>query len=339
MEFQEKLKICTIIIALPNNRRPDFRRLIRGVLLRKLGVFMKKPFDPDSEFIITVHFSHSETEEEPQFLMSQEPPKKKRKKSKKSSSDIFEQLTDKLDNISTDVFKSYLKANNKLLTSFRKYPVPPKHVSQVVNIRTECKHHAVFFAGNYTKYLRGLAQTKWILNGTRKGDGSVEECIVSTILNATKSKSYKFHAAGREDIDVRMLGSGRPFVLQCENPQKVYFSKEELKQIQEEVNKSTDAVQISNLRRITRKEFESFVHGQTSKRKSYRCVVWVSKKLSQKDIEFLNSQKELVIQQQTPIRVLHRRTFDTRPKTIHSIHCELINEHWMIVDLVTQAGT
>ena len=28
------------------------------------------------------------------------------------------------------------------------------------------------------------------------------------------------HAAGREDIDVRMLGDGRPFIIEFENPKK-----------------------------------------------------------------------------------------------------------------------
>ena len=34
------------------------------------------------------------------------------------------------------------------------------------------------------------------------------------------SKQAYLHAAGREDIDVRMLGQGRPFVIEFVNPKK-----------------------------------------------------------------------------------------------------------------------
>ena len=38
----------------------------------------------------------------------------------------------------------------------------------------------------------------------------------------------KFSSSGREDVDVRMLGLGRPFLFELVNPRKVYFSKEEM---------------------------------------------------------------------------------------------------------------
>ena len=34
------------------------------------------------------------------------------------------------------------------------------------------------------------------------------------------ASDYKFSSGGREDIDVRMLGKGRPFVLKLINPKK-----------------------------------------------------------------------------------------------------------------------
>ena len=43
----------------------------------------------------------------------------------------------------------------------------------------------------------------------------------------------KFHGAGREDIDVRMLGSGRTFVLEILEPK---IRDLDLETLQEEVN-------------------------------------------------------------------------------------------------------
>ncbi|KAL0535238.1 hypothetical protein IC582_020758 [Cucumis melo] len=51
----------------------------------------------------------------------------------------------------------------------------------------------------------------------RIGEASVEEILGNNILPFCGGDSYKFHAAGREDVDVRMLASGRPFLLEIQN--------------------------------------------------------------------------------------------------------------------------
>lgn len=59
--------------------------------------------------------------------------------------------------------------------------------------------------------------------------------------------------------------------------------------------------------------------GEEHKTKGYCCVCLVKKKYS---IEYLRSRipsLPLVIEQKTPIRVLHRRTVATRSKTIHDL--------------------
>jgi tRNA pseudouridine synthase 10 len=60
-----------------------------------------------------------------------------------------------------------------------------------------------------------------MIDGERMGEASVEEIIGNAILPYLRGDRYKFHAAGREagreDIDVRMLGSGRPFLAEVLN--------------------------------------------------------------------------------------------------------------------------
>lgn len=53
----------------------------------------------------------------------------------------------------------------------------------------------------------------------RKGRNSVEEIIIESIATTvgTDVTNLKMHGCGREDIDVRMLGNGRPFVVECLN--------------------------------------------------------------------------------------------------------------------------
>lgn len=55
----------------------------------------------------------------------------------------------------------------------------------------------------------------------RKGRYSVEEIIASYIYEATSCHACTLHGCGREDIDVRCLGNGRPFCLQILQARKI----------------------------------------------------------------------------------------------------------------------
>ena len=83
----------------------------------------------------------------------------------------------------------------------------------------------LYIAGRYRKLARGIPQSRWFCPKCR-GEGcaecnwtgkmypeSVEEIISTPILEKCGGEETALHAAGREDIDARMLGRGRPFVL------------------------------------------------------------------------------------------------------------------------------
>ena len=58
--------------------------------------------------------------------------------------------------------------------------------------------------------------------------------IGSFFQNESKGLSSLFHGSGREDVDVLMLGDGRPFVLEVINPKKRSI---DLKYIEKSINK------------------------------------------------------------------------------------------------------
>lgn len=62
------------------------------------------------------------------------------------------------------------------------------------------------------------SQTQWIVDGKRLYPSSIEEEMSEPLLKYFNSQHYLFHAGGREDADVRMLGNGRPFIFQLINP-------------------------------------------------------------------------------------------------------------------------
>ena len=171
---------------------------------------------------------------------------------------------------------------------------------------------------------------------------SVEEELVREVLPAFGCSSHRFSSSGREDLDVRMLGDGRPFCLELLQAKRV-LDETQLRQLERRMNGSTELVEVRGLRLAGRAEFEAMKRGVDSKRKLYRCLVWASRALTAADLSLLSSSSPLTVQQRTPIRVLHRRSALTRPKLIHEMKAERVKDEgvgcWCVLDLVTSSGT
>ena len=84
---------------------------------------------------------------------------------------------------------------------------------------------------------------------------------------------------------------------------------------------------------------ELMKQGEEAHRKEYRCVVALSRALTKSDVASLNATIDLVCQQLTPMRVLHRRTLMVRERTIHAMRAEQLSSRYLQLDLTTQAGT
>ncbi|KAH9067346.1 hypothetical protein Ae201684P_021505 [Aphanomyces euteiches] len=232
---------------------------------------------------------------------------------------------------------------------------PPPKVSASSTLNCTIERAPIYLAGRYLKYERGLSQTPWVVEGERLGESSVEEAIGDIVLPHFHAKSFKFHTAGREDVDVRMLGNGRPFILELLGLNFPFISAikriridaklatlptEDFKRIQEEVNTKNDQrVEIREFTSTTKEMFAELQSGADSKKKTYCCVVWVADKLTPERVAILDSISDLEVAQKTPVRVLHRRTLLTRPKVIHNAKCQVLNDHYMLLRLTTSAGT
>lgn len=58
-------------------------------------------------------------------------------------------------------------------------------------------------------------------NMVRKGLSSVQDLLGEPLREEIfGADEVLLHGSGREDIDVRMLGRGRPFILEFKNPKK-----------------------------------------------------------------------------------------------------------------------
>lgn len=153
-----------------------------------------------------------------------------------------------------------------------------------------------------------------------------------------------FSSSGREDVDVRCLGNGRPFLLEIPDSYRTALPDSVAADIERIVDQSL-LVSIKDLQIVTREDTKHVKHGEENKKKIYRalcCCTESPRVVPQSVIDKINAiDKEFVIQQATPIRVLHRRTLLKRPRSIYSVKAQLVPNQpgVFIVDVVTQAGT
>jgi len=237
---------------------------------------------------------------------------------------------------------------NSFIEDHKKEELIEKCKSVIISsceIEVGLKHTSLYVGGRYNKYSRELSQTPWVIDGKRVREHSVEEYIVGPLDSFFGSSDHKFQSSGREDCDVRMLGNGRPFIIEVVDPTKVNFSEEEMKVLEGKINKQTDDVKVTCLQVVGKQKCELLKEGEEKKTKDYIATCRFLTKnhnMGTEKLRELHLLKPFVLNQKTPIRVLHRRTASTRQKTIHNI--ELVedvanDDDEFKIKLKTQAGT
>ncbi|KAJ3444074.1 tRNA pseudouridine synthase pus10-related [Anaeramoeba flamelloides] len=227
-------------------------------------------------------------------------------------------------------------------------PIPPEPVKEQTSVIIYFTSKPIYIFGKYCKMSRNIPNAPWYIGDERKGNYSVEEFVSRPLTNIFSGTHSGFVSSGREDIDVRMLGTGRPFILEIYEP-KIYkqmLSLKEKKQIVEQVfNISEGLVTIKDLKVVGKSYRKKTIEGE-NKRKGYRCVVWCKcsfdQQLFTQKLHGLTSDTngELILKQKTPVRVLHRRNLAVRERTIYEIkNIKQINQNFLIMDLITQGGT
>ena len=206
----------------------------------------------------------------------------------------------------------------------------------------------LFVAGRYRKLVRDIPQSKWFCSSCRGrgcakcgGTGllypeSVEELVSKPLLMAAEGEKTAFHASGREDIDARMLGTGRPFVVEVSKPRKRFLDLPKLKKIINAAAK--DKVEVSNLR-FTSKDVVRRLKKAESAQKEYRVLVEFEDDVSEEGLrDVAEKLSNAVVKQQTPLRVLHRRADLTREKYIYWVKVKKVSPKKAEMQIRCQGG-
>merc|ERR1739838_777722 len=181
----------------------------------------------------------------------------------------------------------------------QKPPAKRNRTQECLLIKARLVHsirNPVILAGNYLKLARNVSNSPMNINGNLITKYSVSEFITKVTQEVLEGKVSAFHSGGREDIDVRMMGSGRPFIVSVEEA-KYRPSEEMVETIKARVSKEAcldDGMQlieikdlrdagVTSLSKINKKLEEMGV----DKKKTYGSVIYHPNGFDEKFIKFL----------------------------------------------------
>ncbi|MFN0205341.1 MAG: tRNA pseudouridine(54/55) synthase Pus10, partial [Planctomycetota bacterium] len=210
----------------------------------------------------------------------------------------------------------------------------------------------LFIEGRYQKLTRDLPQTVFFCpecKGRKKKKGvacercnghgkltkdSVQELIERVVLPRYKCWDSKFHGAGREDVDVRMLGNGRPFILELLNPKIPMSDLQETEQI---INKEyAGRISVHDLRLVARQRVAELKEAKHPK--EYQIRVRPSAEVAVETIQKLIGQK-IQVKQRTPERVAHRRADLDRHRWVEVLSMQQLADTEFLLNVRCEHGT
>ncbi|MBI4605441.1 MAG: tRNA pseudouridine(54/55) synthase Pus10 [Planctomycetes bacterium] len=173
----------------------------------------------------------------------------------------------------------------------------------------------LFLGGRYRKHSREIPATRWIHHACR-GRGcptcsytgnlcgpSIQELLSEPVLWLSGGERTLFHALGREDTDARMLGRGRPFVLEVHRPLRRTLPLERVQELFQE--SAGDLAEVLGLR-LTTREARSAVKSAAAE-KTYRAWIEAAGPLPADAAERARALAGRTVDQASPERVEHRR--------------------------------
>jgi len=219
--------------------------------------------------------------------------------------------------------------------------------------RIDVQINPAFVYGRYRKLERGIPQTEWPCrecggSGYRDGEDcehcegagymyekSVEELVAPPIREAMEGADATFHGAGREDVDARMLETGRPFVVEISNPRT---RSPDPGALQSEINdRAEGCVEVDDLALATHEMVERVK--ELAANKSYRAETEFAEPVSESAFrDAIDALRGATIEQDTPERVSHRRAEKTRTREVHGIHGELADETSATIEIRGEGG-
>lgn len=222
----------------------------------------------------------------------------------------FEKITKKSSRKERLNKKMGIVRNEEIFNSGEEYPI------------IKIYNTPIYIYGEYIKLSRNMTQSPLKIGSNLKTERSVSD-FTDDFKRIFQAGSVKFMALGREDLDVRCI-QGRPFILEISNPTKNLF----ITDIEINLYNEIDLVNLC----FVKKEAKKVINCE-SPTKLYNLLIFSGSKINFEDKYILN--------QKTPLRVLHRRANMIRNKSIDVLKLEEYKDsdgYYYDVDIRTSSG-
>jgi len=214
--------------------------------------------------------------------------------------------------------------------------------------------NAAYVRGRYRKLERGISQTPFFCSrckGKRSRRGQCDACdgtgrdvadavsdfVTLPIRQALGGRRAGFHGAGREDVDVRMLGSGRPFVVSVDSPRRRTLDPADVAARVAEL--SHGRVEVSDLVVIPREEARLLTDSRAEKTYRVTVAAVAGAELPADAAERLAGLGGVELAQRTPVRVSRRRADLVRRRRVLELVVESADAAGAVIVIRTDAGT
>ncbi|MEM0347525.1 MAG: tRNA pseudouridine(54/55) synthase Pus10 [Zestosphaera sp.] len=200
--------------------------------------------------------------------------------------------------------------------------------TQEVKIRSS----QIFLKGYYLKLGRYISQRWWYSkDGGLRYKASVEG-VAERLTSVFLSDSILIHAAGREDSDARMLGSGRPLIIEVVNPRKRELKVEEVNDVLRD--------EWVKIKIHTTSSFEELEEVKKARKpKIYRVVAYVSEGLEEEELKKVEEElSNVIVYQKTPKRILKRKKDVLRKRRIHKLVAKMLSKHLIELVIMCESG-
>jgi len=195
---------------------------------------------------------------------------------------------------------------------------------------------SILILADYIKLGRGISQMPWVTKeGGRKYPLSVYDAC-SKLASVYNGSDIVIHAAGREDVDVRMLGTGRSLVIEIRQPRR---RDVDLKLVEHVLNEYTKWLRFKVYTYVRREIVRRIKESGRTSYKIYRALVVVSKRIEMDDMERLEKffhNREIV--QRTPRRILRRKKDVVRIRKVFEVKTRKLSEHVFVALIRCEGG-
>lgn len=213
----------------------------------------------------------------------------------------------------------------------------------------EVRPSPLYIEGRYLKHVGGIPQTPWLCRRCwglgceaceyrgRELGVSVAEVIALPALKSVGALGYRFHAAGREDIDATVEGTGRPFILELLSPRFRSIDAEEYAEQVREL--SGGRIEVVSPRISSRARLRTLKSSSERSLKRYRVVIEFDDPVSEDELRELEAAfSNRLVEQWTPRRVLGRRGDRLRKRRVYEVRARRMDEKRIELELLTDGG-